>query len=635
MFAHNIGTYVEIMDFDNQTGFLSNSRTIDLFAGGFGLEFSPDDSKLYVGLPTQLDLSIPTQSAIQASATILTQSSTALMAGLQMGLDGKIYGNTFAGAEAYYASVIHDPNALGALCNYEDSAIYYEGKVGGVNVPQFLSSYFLTNFYADTVCVGETAEFYMNFTFINSVFWNFGDPASGANNTDTAIAPTHVFSDTGFYTVTLIAQNGVKTDTVIKNIYVKAPPEIDLGPDQDLCSTGNDTVVFSAGLPNNIWREGIYNWSNGSVDSTLSLTNNDISTSPTEIHLQFTNECGTDADTALVYLSHPLTVTLPNTSTCEDSVIITASIDSNQSPISVFWTNGAGDTIGTQQLNTLGNAVSISVNRPTNVPSQTVKRTVSVINACGTFSDNANIIFHPQADGILPNDSVYCSDIPFHVLNPQTDGVTYRWPDGTGGAQYLVKNSEQVTLLSFSICDTLLDSFDVEFVPLPYTDLGLDTAICLDEEVSLYPTPNPTAQELNFAWNDGSIDSILLISDTGLYSVTVTLKGCRVTDSILIYQRGDCYDGCKPNLVNIITPNADGVNDQFGSFLDCPLENYRLQIFNRWGQVVYESIEPSFKWDGSVNGAPSSDGTYFYVLSYTPLAAGSEVVYRGSVSLVR
>jgi 5-methyltetrahydrofolate--homocysteine methyltransferase len=133
--------------------------------------------------------------------------------------------------------------------------------------------------------MGEEVEFEINFVFIDSVLWNFGDPASGANNTDTAIAPTHVFSDTGFYTVTLIAQNGVKTDTVIKNIYVKAPPEIDLGPDQDLCSTGNDTVVFSAGLPNNIWREGTYNWSNGSNDSTLVLTNTDITTSPTEIRL--------------------------------------------------------------------------------------------------------------------------------------------------------------------------------------------------------------------------------------------------------------------------------------------------------------------------------------------------------------
>jgi hypothetical protein len=64
MFANLGTTYVEIMDFDNQSGFVSNNRIINLVFAGAGLEFSPDDSKLYVGGPTQLDLSDPTQSAI-------------------------------------------------------------------------------------------------------------------------------------------------------------------------------------------------------------------------------------------------------------------------------------------------------------------------------------------------------------------------------------------------------------------------------------------------------------------------------------------------------------------------------------------------------------------------------------------
>lgn len=507
---------------------------------------------------------------------------------------------------------------------------------GGISVPKFLSSYFVTNFYADTVCVGQSAEFYINFTFIDSVFWNFGDPASGANNTDTALAPSHVFSDTGVFTVTLIAQNGVKTDTVIKNIYVKDVPKLDLGPNQDLCSTGNDTVVFHAGLPTKKLREGLYNWSNGSTDSTLVLTKTDLVTSPTEIRLTFTNECGSDQDTALVYLSKPLQISLNNVQTCEDSVVITANIDSNQSPITAYWINSAGDTVATEKQNNLVNAVSMLLPRPDVAPGiVAVNLTVAVVNGCGTFSDSATITFLPRADGYLPNDSVYCSEIPFYVLNPQTNGVSYQWHDGTDGPQYRIDSSQTVSLLSFSACDTLNDTFNVEFVPLPYTDLGRDTAICLDQEVVLYPTPNRTGQDLNFGWNDGSTDSILLVTDTGLYSVIVTLKGCVVHDSIVIFQRGDCYDGCKPRLANIITPNADGVNDEFASFLDCPLEAYQLQIFNRWGQVVFESTEPSFRWDGSVNGESVSEGTYFYSIRFTPQTTNKEVEYRGSVTVVR
>ena len=74
---------------------------------------------------------------------------------------------------------------------------------------------------------------------------------------------------------------------------------------------------------------------------------------------------------------------------------------------------------------------------------------------------------------------------------------------------------------------------------------------------------------------------------------------------------------------------------EFASFLDCPLEAYQLQIFNRWGQVVFESTEPSFRWDGSVNGESVSEGTYFYSIRFTPQTTNKEVEYRGSVTVVR
>ena len=292
MFAHLNASGLEIFDFDNNTGVISNLRVITPFYVALGLEFSPDDSKLYSGGPTQFDVSIPTQSAIQASELYMG-GAFPIMAGLQLGLDGKIYGNTWTGTSVttFYMDVIHDPNALGSLCGYEDSALYLDGRLGGPNVPQFLSSYYNTNFYADTICIGEAASFYMNFTFIDSVFWNFGDPGSGSLNTDTALAPKHLYSDTGSYTVTLIAQNGIKTDTVIKTIYVKGVPTIDLGPDQELCSVDQDSITLG-----NYGLSGVYEWSDGSDDSTLLVVAENIPGSAS-FWLQYTNECGSDRDT--------------------------------------------------------------------------------------------------------------------------------------------------------------------------------------------------------------------------------------------------------------------------------------------------------------------------------------------------
>lgn len=87
LLANSIGLELEILDFDNNTGLLSNLRVITPFYLARGLEFSADDSRLYSGGPTQFDVSTPTQSAIQASEVYMG-GAFPIMAGLQMGLDG-------------------------------------------------------------------------------------------------------------------------------------------------------------------------------------------------------------------------------------------------------------------------------------------------------------------------------------------------------------------------------------------------------------------------------------------------------------------------------------------------------------------------------------------------------------------
>jgi gliding motility-associated-like protein len=616
MLAHLSGLGLEILDFDNSTGILSNSRFIIPFEVNDGLEFSADDSKLYSGGPIQYDLIVPTQTAIQASELWLDNTfAPAFMAGLQMGLIGKIYGNAFdGGANAYYMDIIHNPNELGSACNYQDSAIHLLGRTGVVNVPNFLSSFFKMNFYADSVCVGEEVEFSLNYSFVDSVFWNFGDPGSGSLNTDTALSPKHIYSDTGSYTVTLIAQNGIKTDTVVKTIYVKGVPSIDLGPDQEICSVDQDSITLG-----NHGLSGVYEWSDGSNDSTLLVVAENIAGSAS-IWLRYTNECGTDRDTIELIVSKPLSVSLLNdTAICLDTMVLSPTVINENQKTRFKW--------NTEELGR--NILAISNGAGENV------RTYSLVatNACGNDSDSVSITFIANPDGYLPDDSLYCSEIPFYVLNSQSKGITYEWGDGTSGPQFRIDSSSTVSLLSYSLCDTLSESFAVEFVPIPKPDLGSDTAICLEEEVRLRPIQG-VPDGLNFIWSTVENDSIISITDTGIYSVTVTLKSCTRVDSVAVYERGDCYERCKPKLANIITPNADGINDNFGSNMTCDPTDYRLQVYNRWGQIIFESTEKTFTWDGYVNGSQAADGTYFYLLSYISESANERIEYRGSLTLL-
>jgi gliding motility-associated-like protein len=574
------------------------------------LEFSPDDSKLYGGGPVQYDLTNPTQGAISTSETLLTNNFNGQMAGLQMGLDGKIYGNHFNSTTfSLYMDCIHNPNALGVACNYQDSAVYLEGKLGGENVPQFLPNFFKINFYVDTICLGEPAQFNINFTF--SVFWNFGDPSSGALNTDTAIAPTHVYNTAGTYTVMLIAQNGVRTDTVYKTITVKGVPQIDLGEDKEYCKNDQDSVRLSVG-----GLEGVYAWSNGSSDSSLWVSSSGV------YSLTFTDECGADTDAVELFMSLPLSVNLPpDTMVCADTMILSPQVMVANVFTKYLWKSGetAAAMIAQRQQ-----------------PKQhMILYGVTATNACGSTSDSLIVTFLTQPDGFLPADSTYCSDIPFYLLNSQSQGVEYLWPDASVGPQFRLSESGTYWLQSASLCDTLIDSFTVRFVKIPKVDLGKDSVICPGDLVRLKPSANFTSQPLAYRWNTDQTDSVIWVSDTGIYSVTVTLDVCRKRDSIYLGIRGDCYDGCKPHLSSIITPNADGVNDAFHTKLDCALENYELMIYNRWGVLVFQSYEPGVAWDGNIGSEPASDGTYFYVLSFWPKATEQQMSYRGYVQLIR
>jgi gliding motility-associated-like protein len=646
MMACTKNTTLEVFDFDAATGQLSNPKILPNQLGvGPGLEFSADDTKLYTGVPSQFDVTLPTAADIAASQVILAFGQTY---GLQYALDGRIYGISWFGAPTGYMSVINNPNEAGFACGFQDSVVYLQGRSANEALPLFMSHLFKTNFSTDSVCVGSTASFKINFHFIDSVQWNFGDPASGAANTSTLVNPTHVYSAAGNYTVTLIAQNGVKSDTVIKTIWVEEIPQIDLGPDRDLCLTNPDSVKL--GLDG---QRGVYNWSSGSVDSAEFVTTSSWPLSGAEValsvQLSFTNQCGSDRDTVLVYGSEPLSVNLgPDTILCADEFLVNPEIDTLTPVVQLLW----------QDSSTAGTFLQLSESELEN--SHNIRLTAT--NACGSASDSMLLTFLSVPDGILPNDSVHCLDEGFYLVSPNRTGISYVWDDQTTDFQRYVSSTGTYGLTSYNQCDTLRDTFNVVFNGEPKSNIPNDTVVCPEQGLVIrnqlrqlgqtyvwssrwLSGAEATAEATDSIWSlSGAEMTALFDSEPGTSGplseaevplsvrVRVTLKECSILDSTLVYLRGDCYDGCTPTFANIFTPNADGQNDQFSSELDCETENYHLSIFNRWGALVFESTHQNLTWDGSVNGIPAGNGVYYYVLSYQPTGQ-EQREYRGYVQL--
>ena len=78
---------------------------------------------------------------------------------------------------------------------------------------------------------------------------------------------------------------------------------------------------------------------------------------------------------------------------------------------------------------------------------------------------------------------------------------------------------------------------------------------------------------------------------------------------------------------NAFSPNGDGINDSFGIRGEGAFA-YTMQIFNRWGEKIFESTNPNEQWDGTYNSEPVQQGEYVYQLT----AFGRE--YKGQTGVI-
>jgi gliding motility-associated-like protein len=111
----------------------------------------------------------------------------------------------------------------------------------------------------------------------------------------------------------------------------------------------------------------------------------------------------------------------------------------------------------------------------------------------------------------------------------------------------------------------------------------------------------------------------------------VDRQGCLGTDSIQIETKD-----CEALLVfpNAFTPNHDGLNDIFRLKYPGLVANYQMQIFNRWGQVIFSSSDPFGGWDGNFANELQPPGTYIWIIRYTDRSGKSQRI-NGSVVLIR
>jgi gliding motility-associated-like protein len=85
---------------------------------------------------------------------------------------------------------------------------------------------------------------------------------------------------------------------------------------------------------------------------------------------------------------------------------------------------------------------------------------------------------------------------------------------------------------------------------------------------------------------------------------------------------------------NVFSPDGDGTNDYF-AFKGQGVENYSLEVYNRWGQLVFQANDLNEQWNGDYRGTPAPLGTYVYQVKAKNVTGENIIVKKGSIVLIR
>jgi gliding motility-associated-like protein len=141
-----------------------------------------------------------------------------------------------------------------------------------------------------------------------------------------------------------------------------------------------------------------------------------------------------------------------------------------------------------------------------------------------------------------------------------------------------------------------------------------------------------------YQWNTGEMTESIEVDTTGWYWVDMESNmGCTGTDSVYVVVSEEILYNCL-YIPNAFTPNNDGRNDTFKPVSKCNLSFYRMFIYNRWGEKLFESDDVNNGWDGKRNGVPSPGDVYVYKIVYKAEGApeaDDEQVETGTVTIVK
>jgi len=502
--------------------------------------------------------------------------------------------------------------------------------------------------------------------------------------------PDVTYNTPGTYTINLLMNESLTTQTTYcRNIVVLDPPAVDLGADRSICEGGTTVLDAGSGFSSYQWSTGATSQqisinaagtyqvvvSNGGCSATgdvtistnqvldMTATVTDITCNVPKGKIEVTPSGG----------AAPYTFYIGNTSNGNNNVF--DNLDAG------LYAIGVEDNAGCRLSRSFevktdpvtGLSASAVVTSPSCYGDGNGAISIQVNSGTGPFeyalqggSYKTSPIFSDLSAGsyVVSVRNAFCTvDVPAVLTAPNELKMTYTKTDeycsrqdglvdavaigGTPPYSYYWDNvpvSANITGLQAGTYELMVTDQqncsqqitvtldDITLPPVLITNN--DTTINIGESVQLHAV-NAT----DYAWTPATglscincAEPVATPRQTTTYTVTTpTGKNCSKTDvvTVIVTFNNSLY------VPTAFTPNKDGVNDRF-VVKTKGVAVYNIQIFNRWGQLVFSSNNVSDHWDGKFKEQLQPAGSYVYMVSYSFFGQENKMLkQKGTLTLVR
>lgn len=273
------------------------------------------------------------------------------------------------------------------------------------------------------------------------------------------------------------------------------------------------------------------------------------------------------------------------------------------------------------------------------------KVTLYLTDNCLDLKDtlSRDVLITLRQAAAVTGDAERCAGSTIQLGAEDLPGALYEWTGPNGffsTEQYPVLSQAQpeqsgayIVTGTIAGCASFPATALVTVHPTPQPDLGDDFLICPEEPGDTLPRLYPGAFQ-QYTWQNNSHTPVFEVSKGGLYWVRVTDEhACTASDSLTV--REICPT--RYYIPNVFSPNDDG-NNEFFEVFGSDILSLRLSVYDRWGELLFESADIDARWDGTFRGQPVSPGVYVWVAQiegYRKDGAVFRTVESGSVTVVR